>query len=195
MLFVFFMPCPGDAVMIAPIQEPRGLVHVYCGEGKGKTTAAIGLGMRASGRGKKVLLVRFLKTNDSGELVSIAQVKGFEILDREPVKGFVDRMTDEERAHTALAERHLFETAVDRVQNGGYSLLILDEAIGAMGYGMLPVCRVLEFLSQRPSGLEVVLTGRNPPQELLAVADYISEIKCVRHPFQCGIAARIGIER
>ena len=181
--------------MTLPVQAPRGLVHVYCGEGKGKTTAAIGLGMRSAGRGRKVLLVRFLKTNDSGELVSIPQVQGFDILDREPVKGFVGQMTEDDRACTARVERQLFETAVDRVQDRSYALLILDEAIGAMGYGILPVTSVLEFLVRRPPELEVVLTGRNPPQELLDVADYISEIRCVRHPFQRGIPARIGIER
>lgn len=195
MLFLLSRLCLGNAVMIAPIQEPHGLIHVYCGEGKGKTTAAIGLGMRACGRGGKVLLARFLKTNDSGELVSIAHVKGFDILARNPVRSFVSRMAREDRDATVFAERQFFETAVSRVQDGRYGLLILDEAIGAMEYGFLSTDRVLQFLSHRPPTLETVLTGRNPPRELLAVADYISEIQCVRHPFQRGIPARIGIEK
>ena len=159
------------------------LVHIYCGDGKGKTSAAVGMAVRAAGRGLKVVMVRFLKSDDSGEVAVLGHIPGITLLPCEKTFGFVssmDRETRERAARWNLAE--------------GADLLILDEIMAAMTYGMVPEERVLEFLEARPGGLEVVLTGRSPSERILGAADYVSEIRKVRHPYDQGILARKGIE-
>jgi cob(I)alamin adenosyltransferase len=172
----------------------KGLVHIYCGDGKGKTTAAVGLCTRAAGSGRKVLFVQFLKDGRSGELKTLAGIPGVEILAGVPVDGFL-RDKDSVAVHdTAEEHRHRFEEAVRLASFGTFDILVFDEAMAAVNLDLLPVEALCAFLDGRPAGLEVVLTGREPPQALLDRADYISRIECVRHPYQKGIAARRGIE-
>ena len=150
-----------------------GLIHIYCGDGKGKTTAAVGLAVRCAGRGNKVLLVQFLKSRDSGELYS-----------------------NEEEKHALLIEHNkMFEQVLAKIKNGGYSLLILDEVIGALNAKVFEMPKLIEFLRHKPENLEVVLTGRNPSPELVEIADYVSEMRKVKHPMDKGIMAREGIEK
>ena len=171
-----------------------GLVHIYCGDGKGKTSAAIGLAVRAAGRGKKVVVARFLKTDDSGEVLALQAIPAVTVMPCEKEFGFVFAMDEETKKEAAAYNTDLFERAAARAGETDAELLVLDEIMAAMNYGMVPENTVLGFLERRPENLEVVLTGRNPSEQILEKADYISEICKVRHPYEKGISARIGIE-
>lgn len=172
-----------------------GLIHIYCGDGKGKTTAAVGLAVRCAGRGNKVLLVQFLKSRDSGELYSLAKLPDIEVMRGKESKKFTFQMNEEEK-HTLLIEHNkMFEQVLAKIKNGGYSLLILDEVIGALNAKVFEMPKLIEFLRHKPENLEVVLTGRNPAPELVEIADYVSEMRKVKHPMDKGIMAREGIEK
>lgn len=172
----------------------RGCVHIYCGDGKGKTSAALGLAVRAAGRGRSVLIERFLKNDDSGEVAALGQIEGITVLPCARSFGFVSRMTPAERAEAAAYYRQRFADVCARAVDGGCDVLILDEIIGACNAGMVDEAAVEAFLASRPQKLEVVLTGRNPSRQLLAHADYVSEVCMRKHPYTAGLAAREGIE-
>ena len=170
-----------------------GLVHLYCGDGKGKTTAAVGLAVRHSGRGGKVVFAQFLKDGTSGECRVLAKL-GVTILAANPVGKFSFRMTEEEKAETAAALGRTFDAATGFAVRERATLLVLDEICAAVNCGFLPEKTLTEFLESRPDSLEVVLTGRDPSENLQVHADYITEMKKRRHPFDEGVAAREGIE-
>lgn len=173
-----------------------GLIHIYCGDGKGKTTGAMGLGMRAVGQEKKVLLTQFLKDNKTGELNSIQKLgENFEIFKGMPVKKFFKFMSTEEQAETKKEHEERFKKVTKKAIDEKVDVLILDEIIGATNLKLVPLDEVVEFLKNKPIGLEVVLTGRNPDNKLVELADYVSEIKAVKHPYEKGINSRIGIEK
>ncbi len=170
-----------------------GLVHLYCGDGKGKTTAAVGLAVRHSGRGGKVVFAQFLKDGTSGECRVLAKL-GVTVLAANPVGKFSFRMTEEEKAETAAALGRTFDAATGFAVRERATLLVLDEICAAVNCGFLPEKTLTEFLESRPDSLEVVLTGRDPSENLQVHADYITEMKKRRHPFDEGVAAREGIE-
>lgn len=170
-----------------------GLVHLYCGDGKGKTTAAVGLAVRHSGRGGKVVFAQFLKDGTSGECRVLAKL-GVTVLAANPVGKFSFRMTEEEKAETAAALGRTFDAATGFAVRERATLLVLDEVCAAVNCGFLPEKTLTEFLESRPDSLEVVLTGRDPSENLQVHADYITEMKKRRHPFDKGVAAREGIE-
>ena len=170
-----------------------GLVHLYCGDGKGKTTAAVGLAVRHSGRGGKVVFAQFLKDGTSGECRVLAKL-GVTVLAANPVGKFSFRMTEEEKAETAAALGRTFDAATGFTVRERATLLVLDEICAAVNCGFLPEKTLTEFLESRPDSLEVVLTGRDPSENLQVHADYITEMKKRRHPFDEGVAAREGIE-
>lgn len=172
-----------------------GLVHIYCGDGKGKTTAAIGLAVRCAGRGNKVLLVQFLKSRDSGELYSLARLPDIEVMRGKESKKFTFQMNDEEKHALLLEHNKMFEQVLEKIKTGNYSLLILDEVIGAVNARVFDLHKLTAFLRSKPENLEVVLTGRNPAPELLELADYVSEMRKIKHPMDKGIMAREGIEK
>lgn len=172
-----------------------GLIHIYCGDGKGKTTAAVGLAVRCAGRGNKVLLVQFLKSRDSGELYSLAKLPDIEVMRGKESKKFTFQMNEEEKHALLIEHNKMFEQVLAKIKNGGYSLLILDEVIGALNAKVFEMPKVIEFLRHKPENLEVVLTGRNPAPELVEIADYVSEMRKVKHPMDKGIMAREGIEK
>ena len=161
----------------------QGLVHLYCGDGKGKTTAAIGLCVRAAGRGLRVLLVQFLKGNPTGELAILDKLEQVTVLRQTEQLGFTFRMNEQQKQHAAQIQQQLFEQAR------------LDEVMAAINTGMLSVQQVAELIEHRPPQLELVMTGRNPPQQLVELSDYVSQIEKKKHPFDNGIPARDGIER
>ena len=183
-----------DGGQDSQMQNRKGLVHIYCGDGKGKTSAAVGLAVRAAGRGMKVLMVRFLKTEDSGEVEVLRSIPCITVTPCDCTFGFVFRMTEEQKREAALYYQSRFETAVQESVKGQYDLLILDEILASCNYGMVQEQSVVEFLKNRPSGLEVVLTGREPSENLVELANYVSEIRMRKHPYQKGIPARKGIE-
>ena len=169
-----------------------GCVHIYCGDGKGKTSAAVGLAVRAAGRGKKIAVARFLKTDDSGEVEGLKAIPQITVLPCERVFGFVSAMDEQTRKEAAAYNLELFEKAVSLAKTA--DMVILDEIMAAIAYGMVPEKRVEEFFKDRPEALEVVMTGRNPSGLLLSMADYVSEVKKVKHPYDRGIPARKEIE-
>ena len=169
----------------------RGLIHIYCGNGKGKTTAALGLCLRAHGRGKKVLWTSFLKDYNSGEFLSDMP---FTLYRGVPITVFCWSMTPEEREAAAEEHARRLEALFQIARDESYDLLVLDEAVGAVEAGFLRVQRLLALLRDKPERLEVVLTGRNPPPELIDAADYVSEMRVVKHPYKQGVGARRGIE-
>lgn len=169
-----------------------GLIHIYCGSGKGKTTAALGLALRAAGSGGKVLLLQFFKDGKSSEFASLAHVPGIETVPQTRTFGFSWTLTPEEKAEARVYYSGLLEEAFRR--SGGFELLVLDEVMSACNTGMVEEARLLALLKGKGTELEVVMTGRNPSQALLEAADYVTEMKKVKHPYERGIAARRGIE-
>jgi len=173
----------------------KGLVHIYMGDGKGKTTAAIGLGVRACGRGMKVLMVQFLKSIHSGEMCSLKSLEPNFVLRRGTESGkFTWQMDRDEKNRAAAEQQELFNCAADAARNGECDILILDEVLGAVSASMLDREQLVSFIKNKPDRLELVLTGRNADDELVGLADYVSEIRAVKHPAEKGIQARKGIE-
>ncbi|MFA5515737.1 MAG: cob(I)yrinic acid a,c-diamide adenosyltransferase [Desulfuromonadales bacterium] len=170
----------------------QGLIQVYTGDGKGKTTAAVGQAVRALGQGMRVLLVRFLKPAEpaSGEVAFLAPTPGVEILTSGI--GIIAGVPDP--AAVAASVRETFHRARRSVATGGFDLAIFDEINNALHRGYLPLGEFLAFLDQRPPGTELLLTGRHAPPEVLARADLVTRMDNVRHPLKAGIAARRGIE-
>ena len=172
-----------------------GLVHIYTGNGKGKTTAAIGLGVRACGRGMKVLMVQFLKGRKTGEMLALERLKpDFELCRQKETANFSWNMTQEELEDMKKNIGNLFEYAVKEAMSGSRDMIILDEIMASITSGFIDADDVLSFIRNKPSGLELVMTGRNAPYELIQLADYTSEINPVKHPLDAGIPAREGIE-
>jgi len=170
----------------------RGLIQVYTGEGKGKTTSALGLGLRAVGRGLKVYVIQFIKGRETGEsraALRLAPELTLRFFGR-PGFGRLRSPTPEDlqliREAWGLARRV--------IAAGEHDLVILDEINLALAYGLVPLAEALEVLRLRPPQVEVVLTGRYAPPELLAMADLVTEMRPVKHYFQAGVRAREGIE-
>ena len=170
----------------------EGYVQVYTGDGKGKTTAALGLALRASGHGLRTYVGQFMKGQPYGELdalrdhphITIEQYGDVRCIRREEV-------TPE---HVAQARRGL-ERARQAMLSGDYDVVVLDEVNVAIWFGLLDVEEVLTFLKQRPKQVELVLTGRRAPEELIRRADLVTEMREVKHYYQQGVGARSGIER
>ena len=170
------------------------MIHIYCGDGKGKTTCAFGLALRAAGRGNRVVIAQFLKGADSGERFSIAKIPGVTLLEVPEEVKFSFMMNDGEKAEAqARFERELSEV-IRLARAGECDLVVLDECCAAVTTGLLPVKMVTDFLDGCPKELEVVLTGRDPAPELVERADSITEMKKIKHPYDRGVPARKGIE-
>lgn len=172
-----------------------GLMHLYCGDGKGKTTAAFGLALRAQGAGFCVVIAQFLKTEPTGEVTALAGLPRVTLLRIEESFGFTWTLSNEEREALRKAQDALFRRALEACPKEGNVLLVLDEAVGADRYGYLDPAPLRAYLQALPENVEVVLTGRDPTPDLLAMADYVTEMKKLRHPFDRGITARTGIEQ
>lgn len=172
----------------------NGLIHIYCGDGKGKTTAATGLAIRAAGAGMKVLIARFLKNNDSAELNILKCIPGIDILPIEKEFGFIRTKDNPVREKAREYYASYMNRAIEKAVSEKYDLFIMDEINAAVTYGVVDAEELKEFIRNKPVKMELVMTGRNPDEEIAKMADYISEIKAVKHPFQEGIIARKGIE-
>lgn len=169
-----------------------GLIHLYCGDGKGKTTAALGLTLRAAGAGKQVVFTQFFKDGSSSEMEPLATLPGVRVFHADTVRGFYRNMTPSQREQAGKDYTALFRQVTQAAQEA--DLLILDEIVSACNRGVVPEKLVTDYLREKPARLEVVLTGRNPSAALLELADYITEMRKLRHPFDRGIGARKGIE-
>ena len=178
-----------------------GCIHIYCGDGKGKTSAAVGLAVRMAGSGGRAVVARFLKNDDSGEVSALSRIPGITVIPCRRTFGFTWQMTQEQKAEAAEYCRELLEEGFREAEGAvpagsGHPsvLLVLDEVCAAVGSGLLSEQAVLSFLDHRPENLEVVLTGREPKDSFLSRADYVTEMKKLVHPFDRGLAARKGIE-
>ncbi len=169
-----------------------GLVHLYIGDGKGKTTAAVGLAVRAAGCGCRVIFVQFLKGADTGEQRALRQVQGMTVLENPQTVPFVFRMKEAEKQQLATACMARLQQAWTLAEQA--DLLILDEGLTAVELGMLPESAILECLPKKSDRLELVLTGRHATAALQAHGDYITRMEAIAHPFDRGIPARRGIE-
>ena len=172
----------------------KGLIHVYCGDGKGKTTAAVGLAARAAGRGLRVLMVQFLKGQETGELRSLALLPGVTVLRGKASEKFTFQMDERELQQTYDLNTKNLLTAKEALRAGECDLLILDEILGALSCELVDEDLLRDLVGTKPEGAELVLTGRNPPDWLLDAADYVTEMVKRKHPFDRGIPAREGIE-
>ena len=166
-----------------------GLVHLYWGEGKGKTTAAMGLALRALGQGARVVIVQFLKGADTGEVPLLRQL-GAEIYRGKAGQKFVFQMDEAEKAATRRLQDQNLAAALARPAD----LLVLDEACAAWQLGMVDGALLRRAVLEKPEAQEVVLTGRSPAPWMREAADYCTEMRCCRHPFHQGVPAREGVE-
>jgi cob(I)alamin adenosyltransferase len=173
----------------------QGLVEIYTGDGKGKTTAAFGLAIRAIGRGLKVCIIQFLKQDISGEVLFIQQHCPEVVFHRfNSQEKFVWNMNETEKQLLKDESREGFAFAREVMRKNQYDVLILDEFIHLLNLDIITIKEVEQFIQIKPLTMELVLTGRNASPELMELADLVTEMQPVKHPFEKGIPARIGIE-
>ena len=170
----------------------RGLIHIYCGDGKGKTTAAVGLSVRAAGCGRRVVFAQFFKDGNSGECCVLEKLPNIIFLRPEKSFGFFWTLSEAEKAEAKDFYTSHLERAINLAKDA--DLLVLDEAMSACKNGMVDEGALLTFLRNKPEKLEVVLTGRDPSPAMQDAADYVTEMKKIKHPFDRGIPARKGVE-
>ncbi|MEJ5186203.1 MAG: cob(I)yrinic acid a,c-diamide adenosyltransferase [Candidatus Geothermincolales bacterium] len=168
------------------------MIQVYTGDGKGKTTAALGQALRALGHGMKVFMIQFMKGRTYGELVTCQKCLPDLTIVMAGRDCFVEKGSPEE-VDVRLAREGL-ELAKKVVREGKHQMLILDEINVALDYGLLPLEEVLDFLRSVPPEMEVVCTGRYAPPELVELADMVSEVREIKHHYKKGVAMRKGIE-
>lgn len=177
------------------MKKPRhGLVQVYTGNGKGKTTAALGLAFRASGHGLKTYIIQFMKGEIYyGELGTAEKLSDTITLKQMGRPDFVDKI------NTAQIDIDMAEEALkfskDLIMSGDYDLVILDEINVALDFGLIKLDDVIEIVEKKPPEVELVLTGRYAPKEIIERADLVTEMVEIKHPYNAGVEARIGIER
>ena len=171
----------------------KGLIHLYTGDGKGKTTAAVGLAVRAAGAGKKVLFVQFAKDGSSSELKAFAALENIETANVTTYFGFYKFMDEATKKKAEEAYTELLRSSLEKVVREK-DMLVLDEITSACRNGLIPKDEVIRFLKEKPEHLEVLLTGRGPAEEFIELADYVTEMKKIKHPYDVGITARLGIE-
>lgn len=172
-----------------------GLVHIYCGDGKGKTTAGMGLCVRAAGFGYKVLVYQFMKDNSTSERKILENVGNITLIPGLSREKFSFQMTEEEKQERREFYAGQLSKIAKLVRTERYDVVFLDEVIYTIRAGLLEERELVRFLDEKPADLEVILTGQGPGEELLKRADYVSEICMRKHPFQNGQPARDGIER
>lgn len=174
------------------MDHQKGLVLVFTGNGKGKTTAALGLALRSWGYEMKVLILQFIKSQQCGEHLAAERMPGLEI--RPLGLGFInfnDQNDIERQKQSAKEVLNEVETAL---HSGKYQLLILDEVIYALNYGLVELADVIKIIKNKPNSLHLVLTGRDAPQEIIDQADLVTEMLEIKHPYKKGIPAQKGIE-
>ncbi|NLJ40745.1 MAG: cob(I)yrinic acid a,c-diamide adenosyltransferase [Clostridiales bacterium] len=173
----------------------KGYVQVYTGDGKGKTTAALGAGLRAVGRGLRVMMVQFLKGRHTGELEALKRLAPeFQILRFAETKKFFNEMDQGEIEELKAILMEEMENLNDLLKESPYDVLILDEIMGAMQNGLISEEEVSDIIKNKAPNMELILTGRNLPEAIARQADLITEMKNIKHYSDKGVAARVGIE-
>lgn len=174
----------------------KGYVQVYTGDGKGKTTAALGLGLRAAGGGFKVIMFQFLKGAHSGELDSAPCLGGrFQIIRLAETKKFFGALSDAEKRELKIRLQGELDQVKMVLENEACDILILDEIMAAVHGSLLTIDEVCALIDARPAGMEMVLTGRSAPQPIVDKADLVTEMRCIKHYMDKGVPARAGIEK
>lgn len=175
-------------------EREKGLIHIYAGDGKGKTTAAVGLSVRCAGAGGKVLFFQFLKDGSSSEIAILKTIPGIDVVDPIANTKFVFQMNEEEKKEYAKRCSDKLKELQEHIKKNNYDMIILDEVIHVVNYDFIQVSELLSFIEKRPYNTELILTGRNPKAALLEVADYVTEMAKIKHPYDNGIPARTMIE-
>lgn len=170
------------------------MLHIYYGYGKGKTTSAVGIALRAAGSDRKVLFAQFLKGNDSGERRSMENIPNITLTPCPEHVHFVKFMSDEEKLQCRQDCRNTFEHCAREALIGKYDMIVFDEIFIAIENNMLSESELFDLLANAPKKIEIILTGHNPSEKILNLADYCTEMKKVSHPYDRGISARKGIE-
>ena len=177
----------------------ESFLHLYIGDGKGKTTAAIGLAVRAAGHGKDVVFVQFLKGNNTGETESLAKL-GVTVIRADKDFGFVWDMDEAARAAFGEEQERILAAACGIFDGGGTpraaspTMIVLDEVLDAVAMNLLDEGALRDFINSKCEGVEMVLTGREAPEWLRSEANYITEMRKVKHPYDRGVSARAGVE-
>ena len=175
------------------MHEEKGLVIIYTGEGKGKTTASLGLVLRASGYNKKCLIVQFGKSWFTGELKGIKNLPNVRII--QGGKGFLDILGSKvSKTEHKKAAAEAFNILYKGVISGKWDIVVADEIVGAVYSKVLSLTKALQLIKDKPDTMDLVLTGRFASKELIQVADLVTEMKEVKHPYQKGILAKKGID-
>lgn len=172
----------------------KGLIHIYCGNGKGKTTAALGLAVRAAGSGMRVHIVQMIKGNPTSELSSLEQIPNISVSRPHRNFGFTSSMSEDDKAQLTEIHNSLLDEASEKMNSGEIEMLIVDEFFAAYNKGIVSRERADRIVFEKSEQCELVLTGRDPDARFISCADYVSEINCVKHPYEHGIKARKGIE-
>lgn len=174
------------------------MIHLYTGEGKGKTTAALGLALRAAGRDFRVVFAQFMKGNDTGELYSLAKLSNVEICRSPRNFGFFSSMSEEDKRELTLIHNRMLDRLLDLAGSGQVQMIVLDEITYPVNWSLVDSDKLKKLLDlghgTGSNSIEIVLTGRNPAPFLTEASDYVTEMKCIRHPYGQGVPARRGIE-
>ena len=170
------------------------MLHIYCGDGKGKTTASIGLALRGAGSQMRVHIFQLMKGNESAEFLALKYVPNITVQRCDKNYGFTRNMTLQDKTEITQCHNKLLQKAEKLLLTHQTDMLILDEFNTAYEYPLLERQLADHIIFNRPPNVEIILTGRNPHPKFIEIADYISEIKSIRHPFEKGIKARKGIE-
>lgn len=174
--------------------DTMGKLHLYTGDGKGKTTSAMGLALRMLGHGKPVYITQFMKQGNSGELVSLRKLEGAHVDEGAPMRQFTFQMNDEQLEQTRREQTEHLQVLAQRIAQIKPALTVLDELAIAMQLRIVPQEAAMALIEEALQWGDVAVTGRNAPQSLRERADYVSDIRAEKHPFNEGIPAREGIE-
>ncbi len=177
------------------MKKETGFIHIYCGNGKGKTTTGMGLCTRAAGFGYRVLIYQFMKNNKTSERKILEQVPNITFIDGLEQEKFSFQMTPEEKEQRRQYYEQQFNLITQIAREEDYDILFCDELIYTIRAGLFTESILTDYLKNKPENLEIILTGQDPSQELMNLADYVSEIQKIKHPFDQGIHARLGIEK
>ena len=177
------------------MKRETGYIHIYCGNGKGKTTTGMGLCTRAAGFGYRVLIYQFMKNNKPSERKILEQVPNITFIDGLEQEKFSFQMTPEEKEQRRQYYEQQFNLITQIAREEHYDILFCDELVYTIRAGLFRESIRTDYLKNKPENLEIILTGQDPSQELINLADYVSEIRKIKHPFDQGIHARLGIEK
>ena len=172
----------------------NSLMNFYCVTGKGITTAAVGLCIRAAGTGKRVLFSQFMKGQETGEVGILESVPNITVVRSKKEFPFYQNMTEEEKICLTNIHNEIIENIIESIDKKLLDIVVLDELTYPYNWNLINRDLVNNFISNYKGKVEIIITGRNPDKFMVDLADYITEMKCVRHPFDKGVVAREGIE-